>query len=400
MLSFMAFEYSYGAARRVQEALMTKKAFTILASLVCLTCAPRSIFGAPSPHFGNVVEALQAAHEAPDQKTRRSALAAASQMALQSEQEMQALMSSLDGLAVQAGHADDPTNLAIVQEAHAIGNSISLSTSPALQPIVSQWLDKEVDRLPAGFADPDSAQSPAQSARALCVYERINSLLRATEGGKNAFALAAVRKLAQKGGFATSLASRALGTLGDSTDLDYLIETVKRDPHAQMDLSGFGPPVVDRILQEVNNPAVTPDVKNRLTVFMSVVSRHDLLPKYQSLLRSNNPAVVHAAAIGMYRSLTPADSGLVQAMLKDPSDSVRVQALTAIQTKRIWIDSFGADLIQILHSDPNDIVRSQATALLGIHHVLSAESDLTKALQDRSMFVRQAAQYALTKLKG
>jgi HEAT repeat protein len=167
-----------------------------------------------------------------------------------------------------------------------------------------------------------------------------------------------------------------------------------------VDLSGFGPPVVDRIMQEVNNPAVTPDVKNRLTNFISVVSRHDLLPKYQSLLRSNNPAVVHAAAIGMYRSLTPADSALVQAMLKDPSDSVRVQALTAIQTKRIWIDSFGPDLIQILHDDPNDIVRSQATALLGIHHVLAAEPDLTKALQDRSMFVRQSAQYALKKLKG
>ena len=389
MLTLTIFPYDYGAM----------KGSALLAAVVFMTIAPQSAIAAPSLHYKNVLEALQAAHESTDKRIHQSALAAASRLAPQSDQEMQTLISGLDGLALQTGHADDPGNLAIAQEAQSIGSSLALSTSPAMQPLVARWLEKEVDHLPRGFTDPEVAKTPAETARAICDYERINGLLKAAEGGKNSAALAAVRRLAAKGGFALSVASRALGTLGDSTDLDRLIDKVKHDPHAQVDMSRFGPPMVDRILKEVNDPSVAPDVKNRLADFMAVVSRHDLLPKYQSLLRSSNPAVVHAAASGMYRSLTPADLGLVQTMLKDPSDTVRVQALAALQNKHLWTASLAPDLIRVLQQDPDDFIRALAASRLGVFHVISAEPALTKALQDPSMLVRQAAQYALKRIK-
>jgi len=231
--------------------------------------------------------------------------------------------------------------------------------------------------------------------------ERVKALIAAAGDGQNEKARPTLWKIIDKtqGNYLGRAAAEALGKIKKPEDLDRLIGMIEKNPRLGLSLSGFGDQmVVARISQELANPAITPDMKGRLSLELKGVSSHDNISLYLPLLESKDEKIAQKASYAINQNLKSGDDDVINQEFNSPYESVRRGTLVAVGT-HAWDDKYVPLLINKLEHDGDDI-RALAATFLGRHRVQSATPALQKALSDPNPRVREAAATALDRLSG
>lgn len=229
-------------------------------------------------------------------------------------------------------------------------------------------------------------------------FARVSLLIDVAGRGKNHAALPALRKIVKKGGSIGSLASTAVGEIGDPKDLDAFVGQIIKDPTSKLDLSGFGVAGIDRIMREVDSSQLAPAASGALISRLGSAKGPGTAQRFKALLKHPDRRVVETVSLALGQSMTKDDSGSIREMIRDPDSEVRFQGLNALHQKA-WSDDKASIVVGLLKNDPNEGVREYAASILGQRHVKSAEADLREAvIRDSSRRVESAAEGALKEL--
>jgi HEAT repeat protein len=259
--------------------------------------------------------------------------------------------------------------------------------------LIAAWLAKEKtffrDRGTQGAYN-------ALGARRLAVREkRLFGLLGAAGTGKNRRALPILRAMLKTGGVYSREIAIAIGRIGDPGDLERFIAIDKHDRSHKVDLSGFGVMAIDRIMKDVDNPAIPSQDSEAIMGYLGTAVGHETVSRYQTLMRHKNSFVAKSAAEAIARVAEPSDEPLILGMLKDENPVIRRAAIAALE--KIWDDKYAPAVITALR-DPDDSVGSRAAECLGARRVCLADSALRSAMKDGSNLVRDSAKAALNNL--
>ena len=254
--------------------------------------------------------------------------------------------------------------------------------------LVAAWLAKEK----TWFRDRGTHGAyNSRSARKLAIREkRLLALLAAAGKGKNSQALPILRAMLGKGGVYSQDIAVAIGRIGDPADLERFMEMNRYDSRQKIDLSGFGVMAIDRIMKDIDDPAIPSQDNESIIGYLGSALGHETISRYQSLLHHKNSFVSKTAAEAIARVAEPSDEPLILRMLADESPVIRREAVFAL--RNIWDEKYMPVVISALKLDPDDIVRARAAECLGTRRVCAADSALRSAMkQDGSSYVRDAA---------
>lgn len=226
-------------------------------------------------------------------------------------------------------------------------------------------------------------------------FARISLLIDIAGRGKNNAALPALRKIVKKGGSIGSLASTAVGHIGDPQDLDNFVRQIIKNPRSNVDLSGFGVAGIDRIMREVDSLQLSPTASGALIARLRSAKGPGAAQRFTGLLKHPDRRVVETVSLALAESMAKDDIGAINEMINDPDREVRFQGLNALEQKA-WSEDKAPIVIGLLKNDPDEGVRAYAATILGHKNVKSAEVDLREAvLRDPSSRVESAAEGSL-----
>jgi hypothetical protein len=339
------------------------------------------VFGADRlRHFSDVHEALSAAHGSTPLEAQ-SICQDLPSLPVVSEDDVRALYAEL-------------TDPKICGDLEPVSQALGQCGDAKYQPLIAAWLAKEKTFFP------DRGRQGAynvRSARKLAVREkRLFALLAAAGSGQNSRALPILRTMLMRGGVYSNEIAVAIGRIGDPADLERFIKMNKLDPGHKIDLSGFGVLAIDRIMKDVDDPAVPSPEKESIIGYLASALGHKTISRYQLLMHHKNVFVSKTAAEAIARVAEPGDEPLILQMLKDENPVLRKEAISAL--RNIWDDKYAPVVIAALKSDPDDAVRSRAAECLGTRRVCAADSALRSAMKDGSGRVRDAARSNLEAL--
>lgn len=366
-------------------------------AIFLMCCA---VMGAAEPSkakFGNVQEVLRAAEKTSLDSDRVGIYSELSKQQIRTAEDVASLYAALKDLETRYKNKNQGQIMkAAMGKIHA---ALAKSTNGPVQPKVAALLEAELSDLPEGYLGPLGAATAEDSDRATLRIARLSALAEAAGDGKNELALPALRKIQEKGGFPAEMAGRAIGKIGKPEDLDRMIEKIKGDPKAKVNLGAFGGAMVDRIMREVENPNIGERQKNELIARLGQAAGPQNLDKYVALLHHSNQKVAKVAARAVASSLRPGDEKIVSKMLTDSDRQIRFAGLVAAG-ESAWSEAQVSVVVDLLRHDKDEGVREQAAHVLGQKKVFSAEGELRQALSDPSKRVRDAAQGSLDNLSG
>lgn len=239
--------------------------------------------------------------------------------------------------------------------AQSVAKALSHTISAECHTDIAKWLSSEVRFLPPeilGVALRSAAQISEQTIMKESLrYERIHALIHAAGDGKNEKALPVLRKILKKGLYDYS-ADYGVGRIGKKEDLEwFIVELEKGDRSLRMRLSEFGPLAIQRIMQEVDNPAVPKDVSGRIRHWISGVRGRENIPVLIPLLKHSDPFIVKMAAKALSDNASTEDEPLLLSMLEHQNSDVRRSAVDALARNDIWRFRYITPILHILQSD-------------------------------------------------
>ncbi|MFI5346063.1 MAG: HEAT repeat domain-containing protein [Elusimicrobiota bacterium] len=351
----------------------------VIAVLLLLPLA-RSSIAADAHHFNDVHQALSAARASAPLEAEAICRDLASLQVLSAD-DVRALY-------------DELKNPRICPKQEPVANALGQCGDDKYHGLIAGWLSKEKTLLPD--RGPGGAYN-ARSSRALAVREhRLLGLLAAAGAGRNREALPVLRAMLKKGGVYSGPIAVAIGRIGDPADLEEFVASNKRGRGPKYDLSGFGVAAIDRIMKDVDDPAVSTQDKESLIGYLATAQGHDTLPRYEALLHHKNSIVAKLAAEGVARVAEPRDAALILGMLKDDNPVLRRSAIAAL--RNAWDDKHLPAVLAALKKDEDAAVRSAAAECLGARRACAAAPDLRAALNDDSRAVEAAAAASLKSL--
>jgi len=280
-----------------------------------------------------------------------------------------------------------------------LGHQLATSTSPAQQEIILQSLQIEAASVPS------ASTTDLVSNRARINYnlrlDRLHALMESVANAKNKNSLPLLRSVLQKypSSIPGKFADDAIKEIGDPEDLRVRIEQLKADPSLRMDLSSFGPLIIQPIVRELENPQLSQDQKNILLNALDQARSHDAVPEYAKLLTHPDPEIQRVAAHRLSAYATRDDAHLLRQMFSSKSSEVRFAGFNAMNY-HAWDQQFVPDLENALKNDPDDQIRGLAAFILGHYRVKSAEKFLEEAQHDTERNVRISAEAALKTIRG
>lgn len=364
-------------------------------SIVCLGLLSASAVAAG--RFNNIHEALRAADTAADENEKSKIYSELPNHSVKTPDDAEAIYSALKSL--EGRYRKHDQSQVLKSEMIALHNALAKSTDTAVHGKVAELLETEYQTLPNGDWGPASGRSPEETDKATLRMARLVALTEAAGNGKNELALPTLRKLAGKGGLASDLATRAIGKIGKPEDLDQMIEKIKSDPNARVDLSPFGGMIVERIMREVDNPNLSDTQRNELIARLGQANSSENIGKYIPLLHHKNPRVVKVAARAIAQGAGPGNEAVVSQMISDSDRQVRFSGLVALE-RTAWTPGLSSVVKELLVNDKDESVREQAALVLGTRKATDAQDALRSALNDKSKRVRGAAQAALDRISG
>ena len=283
----------------------------------------------------------------------------------------------------------------ICQDLEPVSQALGQCGDARYHPLIASWLAKEKTFFPdRGMHGAYNSRTARKSA---VREKRLFALLAAAGNGKNRQALPILRAMLRKGGVYSQEIAVAIGQIGDPADLERFIETDIYDSRHKIDLSGFGVMAIDRIMKDVDDPAVPAQKKESIIGYLASALGHETISRYQSLMYHKNGLISKMAAGAIARIAQPSDEPLIMRMLEDKNPVLRREAISAL--KKIWDDKYAPVVISALKSDPDDSVRSRAAECLGTRRVCAADPALRwSALNDGSSNIRDAAKSNLEAL--
>lgn len=366
----------------------------IIALAISMSVSSRAV-GAERPN--DVKGTIRAAENIQDESKKAETLSELRKQRISNPDDVDAVYAAMKSL--EQRYKKGAQDQALKDQLHAMRKALATSTDPAVQAKVSSLLNGEAEALPANYFGPGRSAGEEENNKAGIRTARLFSLIQAAGDGKNERALPALRKIADKGGLAGEFANHAVGQIGKAEDLDRMVEKVKRDPKARIDLSPFGSKIIDRIMPEVDNPALTEDQRNRLIGHLGQAKGRASVAKFATLLHHKNHRVVAVASRIVSENAGKGDESMVLTMLKDLDRQVRFNGLLALR-QLDWKNEYEALVISMLASDKDEGVRDAAAEVLGTKKVVGAQDALKAALNDSSTRVRSSAQVALDNISG
>ena len=279
-------------------------------------------------------------------------------------------------------------NPKICQDLEPVSQALGQCGDAKYHPLIAAWLAKEKTLFPDRGTH---GAYNARSARKLAVREkRLFALLAAAGNGKNRQSLPILRAMLKKGGVYSKEIAVAIGQIGDPADLERFIKINRHDRRRKVDLSGFGVMTIDRIMKDVDDPAVPSQDMESIIGSLGSALGHETISRYQALIYHKNSFVSQTAAEAIARVAEPGDEPLILRMLKDENPVLRREAISSL--RKIWKDAYAPVVVSALKLDPDDTVRSRAAQCLGTRRVCAADSALRSAMKDDgSSYVREAA---------
>ncbi len=331
-------------------------------------------------HFNDAHEALSAARGSPPVEAQAICENLPS-LPILSENDVLALYSELK----------DPK---ICADLEPVSSALGQCGDPKYHPLIAAWLVKEKTLFPDRGT---TGAYNARTSRKLAIREkRLLALLAAAGNGKNRQALPILRAMLKKGGVYARETAVAIGRIGDPADLERFMDSNRRGRGTKIDISGFGVMAIDRIMKDVENPAINSQENEPNIEYLATALGHETLSRYQSLLHHKNSFVAKTAAEAIARVVEPGDAPLVLTMLKDGEPAVRRGAISALE--RLWDEKYAPVILSALKSDPDETVRSKAAQCLGTKRFCAADPALRSAMKDPSGQVRDAAKSSLDAL--
>lgn len=358
-----------------------------------LLCASSEAAG----RFNNIHEILRAADNTQDEIGKLRIYSELRNFPLQNPEDTEAIYFALKSL--EGRYRKHDQSQLLKSEMIVLNKALARSTNTSSQGKVAELLETEYKALPSGDWGPASSRTPEEADKATLRMARLVALTEAAGDGKNELALPTLRKLLAKGGIASDLATRAIGKIGKAEDLDRMIEKIKSDHHARVDLTPFGGIIVDRIMKEVDNPNITEIQRNDLIARLGQAKGPANIDKYLPLLHHKNHRVVEVAAEAISESIGKGNTAVASQMISDNDRQVRFNGLAALEHVDLTPD-LSLTVMKLLAQDNDEGIREEAAHVLGVHKIANAQEYLRAALNDKSKRVRGAAQAALDRISG
>jgi hypothetical protein len=283
-----------------------------------------------------------------------------------------------------------------VDHANIVSARLKDLTDPAFHDDIASLIDQETNSLSKTPGIPSLPLGKIEigaGARSAVRVVRIHSLIDAAGDGKNEKARPALWRMVDtvQDAYFGQLAVVALGKIGNSADLERLIQMIKKDPNLRFQFDDFGSMAIPRLLQEIRNSALPQATQASLSGHLVQVANHGSLATFIPLLHDPNKIVASAALDAMGKSLTSGDDELIKQMLKDPDLKIHMMALNTIDG-HAWDEKFIPVLVGQMQSGSDAAVRC-----LGHHNVKSVIPQLREAeVHSPNVYVRQAAHDVLS----
>lgn len=341
-------------------------------------------------------DAIRAAQQATSEEAKEQAYRQIDVQSIEDDADVKAIYGELANR--HKGFRKDRPSKKQIESAHQLAEVLAKCREPKYHAVIKQLLEKEEDEVPAYYMGPWGAKSQNEASKEVVKFDRLKALTEAAGEGKNEAALPPLRKIRKKGGEAGKLAEKAIGQIGRDEDFEEFIREIKSDPKSRTNLTVFGQRAAERIIKEIDDPAVKPEEKTRLVgSFPQVVPRKDARSLVR-LLKHNDRHVVSVISRTLSNSLGAEDEDIIRDLLKNPNRAVKGEALLAID--RVWDVKYLPDLLEILRTDTDNWRRSFVVHMLGKHKVVAATSALQDAEKnDQSSEVREAAAFALKRIR-
>lgn len=363
-------------------------------ALALITIFLSTANAAETPKSKSIKEILHTAKAAKNEDERTQILSQLRSQPIKVSEDVDAIYSELKSLEVT--YRTDGFN---AKNSRQLNKALAKSTDKAIHQKITDLLEAENQELPNEYFGPIEAMSPTERDRASLRLMRLGALLDAAGSGKNELALPVLRKISDKGGIAAESAVLAIGKIGKSEDLDRLIDKIKSDPKARIDLTPFGGKIISRIMKEIDDPKLDDQQRNSLISRLGQARSSENIEKYRALLHHKNPRVVKVAAQAVSESAGRDSGALAIQMISDSDRQIRLNGLLALKQVD-WSPSYTQVVLDVLAKDKDEGVREIAAHILGVKKAQGSEVGLRAALNDNSKRVRESAQSALDDISG
>lgn len=341
-------------------------------------------------------DVIRSARQAASDQARENAYRGIGDNAIQDDADVEAIHSELKYLSKDIKNSAQ--GKARVEMAQILTTRLAHCTAPKYHAVIKRLLQDEAEHTSSSFMGHWGANTEEAAARDTVVYERLRSLATAAGAGKNDSALPELRKIRRRGGDAGKVAEKAIGQIGSDEDLEEMIRELKTNPRSRANPSVFGSRAIRRIAKDLRDPSVSKKEKSSLLGAFPKFAEKEDIPILVDLLGHEDINVTGAASEALRNSVSSNDEAVIRKMLSSKHRQVRGEALIAINGH--WDRRYLSDVTQILNKATDDWSRAYAAKILGDNNVSEAASDLKEAAEkDPVISVRQAAQYALSKLK-
>lgn len=342
-----------------------------------------------------ISEMIREARASSDSRVKAAILSDLSTRRARNPSELQAVHNALRDLERDSRVGKRAPGLAMLSA--SFEKFLTNSTDETTSESAINLLEEDLGKIPAGYKGAWGARDSNEQLAETLRTNRLKALVSAVAGSRNPRARPVLRRMLEHDGLLGQIAIDGLGQLGDSRDLDELVGKLKKESKSRISLKSFGTPALDRLLREIDDPALPENQKVNLIASLAQFADRENVPRFLVLTKHSNPRVAEIAVRAVGRSVTRADKNTIAKMISSPDRKMRLEALMAID--RDFSKEDGPTLIGVLERDVDPGIRAQAARILGEHAVQEARDALmTASANDESTWVKEFARSALSQL--